>query len=420
MNSDVVRRATAISSGKLESARHYLEQLQAELAKLWTDRAANNASTGASDFDDDNRVLLKRELVSGRELADALDDLCELLKHSNQKTIEDQLRAQRIMKQGQSIVDRLKRISLMSDTNLVYYAERIVYSPPAQSEGNRYGRAATTTNQTAFYSLYGMPIDVSGYLAKWFNDNNVVVTSATLSDGENFNFFMRRVGMSVNRTTTLIVPSPFNYRDNVRLYLPRGSANANGGSFFNNLAAQITELLNAADGRALVLFTSHMALEAVWKRLNANDNGLRPARPLYKQGEAQMQRIISDFQSSANGVIFGTRSWWQGVDLPGMRLVIIDKLPFPQMNDPVIKARIDTIDGDGGNSFVNFTLPTAIITFRQGFGRLMRKENDRGVVVVCDERIVRQRYGSRFIKSLPNVGFLQNLNEVRKFVANNE
>lgn len=412
VNSDVVRRATAISTGKLESARHHQERLQLELARLWQERTESSGQNGRiGDYEDENRVLLKRELVSGRELADNLDDLCELLKHSNQKNIEDQLRATRTMKQGTTLAERLKRLSLMTDNNLVYYAERNYY-------GSSAGGRSSFANQTPFYSIQGLPIDVSGYLAKWFTDNNVIVTSATLSDGENFNFFMRRIGMPANRTTTLIVPSPFNYQDNVRLYLPRQTSS--NGSFMDNLAGQITEILNAVEGRALVLFTSHMALEAVWKRLSGEGSQLNPQRPLFKQGEAQMQRIIGEFQGSFQGVIFGTRSWWQGVDLPGMRLVIMDKLPFPQMNDPVIKARIDTIDGDGGNSFVNFTLPTAIITFRQGFGRLMRKEDDRGVVVVCDERIVRQRYGSRFIKSLPSVGFLKDLEQVQAFTNEGE
>lgn len=420
INSDLVRRATAVSTGKLETARHNLERLQLELANLWTERATlNNGSGKFADNEDENRVLLKRELVAGRELADAIDDLAELLRHSKQKTIEEDLRATRVVKQGQAIAERLKQISLMHDPNLVYYAERNSYTLNPGGASSRFSQPTTIT----LYSIYGMPIDVSGYLAKWFNENNVIVTSATLSDGENFNFFMRRVGLSFKRTATLIVPSPFNYKDRIKLYLPRNnyqSSNGGGSNFFNNLAAQIAELISTVDGRILVLFTSHMAMEAVWRRLSGENTLLESSRPMFKQGEAQMQRIIADFQASENGIIFGTRSWWQGVDLPGMDMVIMDKLPFPQMNDPVVKARIETIDGDGGNSFVNFTLPLAIITFRQGFGRLMRKETDKGVVVVCDDRIVRQRYGQRFIKSLPQVGFLRNLNEVRDFIEEDE
>jgi ATP-dependent DNA helicase DinG len=144
---------------------------------------------------------------------------------------------------------------------------------------------------------------------------------------------------------------------------------------------------------------------------------IQPARPLFKQGNAQMQRIIGEFQASENGLILGTRSWWQGVDLPGMRLLVIDKLPFPQLNDPLIKARIEEIDKEGGSSFNEFMLPLAIITFRQGFGRLMRQENDRGVVVVCDERVVQKNYGRRFIKSLPDVELIANLEQYREFLT---
>lgn len=130
-----------------------------------------------------------------------------------------------------------------------------------------------------------------------------------------------------------------------------------------------------------------------------------------------MQRIISNFQDTHNGVIFGTRSWWQGVDLPGMRLLIIDKLPFPQLNDPIINARNQDIEARGGSSFNEFMLPMAIITFRQGAGRLMRQEDDRGVIVVCDDRIVRQRYGARFIKSLPaSIPVLGSIKDLHPFL----
>jgi ATP-dependent DNA helicase DinG len=189
-------------------------------------------------------------------------------------------------------------------------------------------------------------------------------------------------------------------------------------NFTQHLASRLVTLLNLTPGRALFLFTSHAMMEGVWKQLNGPlSSQIQPARPLFKQGNAQMQRIIGEFQASENGLILGTRSWWQGVDLPGMRLLVIDKLPFPQLNDPIIKARIEEIDKEGGSSFNEFMLPLAIITFRQGFGRLMRSESDRGVVVVCDERVVQKNYGRRFIKSLPEVELVGNLEQYREFLS---
>jgi ATP-dependent DNA helicase DinG len=408
INSEVVRRATIISSNRLEHARQCYERLQTAVAALFV-RAADGKF---QDFEDDNRVLLKGELHAGRELAEAIRELVKVVKDMTPRTEEEAARALRLQRQGTALAERLDKISAMSDNNLVYYAERTFYeaTPPIQRGQNR-------PQQIASYVLYGMPINVSGYLKDWFAENNVIVTSATLSDGQNFDFFTRRVGMQ--NPATLIVPSPFNYKEQVRLFLPRADSNAGPG--WKPLADTILKLIGATEGRALVLFTSHAALEGVWRNLAGpsirGQIALRdlPERPIFKQGDSQMSRIIARFQETENGVIFGTRSWWQGVDLPGMRMVIMDKLPFPQLNDPIVKARNDDIDGNGGNSFLGFMLPSAIITFRQGFGRLMRKEDDRGVVVICDERVMQKSYGRRFLKSLPDMVVLENLQQVRQF-----
>ncbi|HEX2914231.1 MAG TPA: helicase C-terminal domain-containing protein [Chloroflexia bacterium] len=417
INNEIVRRAAVASTQRLQNARDDLDKLQNELIAIYNLQSVENRF---SDAEDDNRILLKRELSAGKVLVESLKELLTLVKSNTPRTEEEAARSQRVLKQGAALAERLERISANGDPNLVYYVERMLYERPAASARPEpvikvNGRPIQQTN--AVYSLYAMPIDVSGYLEKWFSENQVVVTSATLSDGQNFDFFTRRVGM--HKPETLIVPSPFNYKEQVRLFLPKsGSAPAANGSYSQQLARQMIDLLNLAPGRALLLFTSHAMLEAVWRQATGPLAGqIQPVRPLFKQGQAQMQRIINDFKATENGVIFGTRSWWQGVDLPGMRLLVMDKLPFPQLNDPLVKARIEEIDHEGGSSFVQFMLPLAIITFRQGFGRLMRQENDWGVVVVCDERIVQKSYGRRFIKSLPEVPTLPNVEQLKEFFA---
>jgi ATP-dependent DNA helicase DinG len=409
INSDIVRRGSITSTNRLENAKQNLERLQTAVTALFT----RPPDAKFQDFEDENKVLLKDELVAGRELAESIKDLVTLVRDTVPRTEEEGARSQRLQWQGSALAERLSKVSAITDPNLVYYVERTFQG------GSPAGpRKPASSGGPPAYALYGMPISVAGYLESWFVENNVIVTSATLSDGQNFDFFTKQVGMK--NPATLIVPSPFNYKEQVGLFLPRSNS-PSFGQGWKPLADSIAQLLTVADGRALVLFTSHAALEGVWRLLAGptimGQHELRdvPDRPVFKQGHTQMSRIIEEFQATEKGVIFGTRSWWQGVDLPGMRMVIMDKLPFPQLNDPIVKARSENIESNGGNSFMDFMLPSAIITFRQGFGRLMRKEDDRGVVVVCDERIVQKNYGRRFLKSLPDMVTLENLQKVEQF-----
>lgn len=410
LNHELVRGAVVTNTHRLGEARDNLDKLQDEIASFFTLRQ--------TDAEDENRIIVKREISAGKAMVESIKELLALVKAKIPLTEEEGARQQRLAKQGNGLADRLEKISANADPNLVYFVERNFYGAASRDQNEpliRVNGRALFQSAPAF-TMNAMPIDISGYLQKWFKENQVVVTSATMSDGQNFDFFTRRVGLE--KPATLIVPSPFNYRERVRLFLPRLGTPASGVNFTQHLASRLMTLLNLTPGRALFLFTSHAMMEGVWKQLNGPlAEQVQPVRPLFKQGNAQMQRIIADFQASENGLILGTRSWWQGVDLPGMRLLVIDKLPFPQLNDPIIKARIEEIDKEGGSSFNEFMLPLAIITFRQGFGRLMRSENDRGIVVVCDERVVQKSYGRRFIKSLPEVELVGNLEQYREFLS---
>jgi ATP-dependent DNA helicase DinG len=228
-----------------------------------------------------------------------------------------------------------------------------------------------------------------------------VLTSATLSDGHSFDFFTERLGLG--RIRSLAVPSPFDYANRTRLVLtPVAGQDNPGPDYYERLSVQIATLMDAAGGKALVLFTSHRALDEVWARLAS---GLRMAGwRLARQGASTQNLLLQDLRRADEddrAAVFATRSWWQGVDLPGLRLVVMDKLPFPQIGDPLVAARMSHLEANGGSSFQGYMLPQALIAFRQGFGRLMRTERDFGAVAVCDERLVARTYGARFLAALP-------------------
>jgi ATP-dependent DNA helicase DinG len=175
--------------------------------------------------------------------------------------------------------------------------------------------------------------------------------------------------------------------------------------------------MDAAGGKCLLLFTSHHALDAVWQRLSImRIAGWR----LYRQGETSQAQLIAALRQAAPDdriAMFASRSWWQGVDLPGMRLVVMDKLPFPQLGDPLVAARSTQIEDLEGQSFRRYMLPLALIAFRQGFGRLMRSEHDFGAVAVCDARLGTRQYGARFLEALPaGIPVLGSSDELRAWV----
>ena len=395
---------------RLTQARQAFERLQDDVRGFFSIPAESRV--GGYSIEEENRRPIASEMPSGVELATLVKDLSEALRGSPKANDEEKVRADRVVKQGLALAERLKALALPFDPNLVYYVERNL--PPGGSFGQRTDPSRYT------YVLSAMPVDVSDALQSFFAEHCVVLTSATLSDGQSFDFIAKRLGLS--QPDTLIVPSPFDYGRQVRLFFPSGAGGGRNGSLtYDELAQRIAALIDAAHGtRVLALFTSHAAMEGVYRRIGhpGGAGGISAAlnRPTFKQGAAQMQRLIDQFQNTHDGVLCGTRSWWQGVDMPGMGMVILDKLPFPQLNDPIVRARSDAIDAEGRSAFTEFMMPLAIITFRQGAGRLMRKEDDGGVIAVCDERIVKQRYGSRFIKSLPPMSVLATLDEVDSFL----
>ncbi len=225
-----------------------------------------------------------------------------------------------------------------------------------------------------------------------------VFTSATLSVNGSFEHFARRLGLE--DAATLQLDSPFDYRNNALFYVPQGLPEPAHEAYTDRVLDEAERIIRACGGRTFVLFTSYRALHIAQRRLR-DSCGF----PLLVQGSAPRNELLERFRELGNAVLLGTSSFWEGVDVRGEALscVIIDKLPFASPGDPVLQARIDALRERGGNPFMDEQLPHAVITLKQGVGRLIRDVDDRGVLVICDPRLLSKRYGRVFLNSLPDM-----------------
>lgn len=256
-----------------------------------------------------------------------------------------------------------------------------------------------------FVTLRSAPLDVAPYLRThvFQRGTAAVLTSATLSDGRRMDSFQEIIGAQSAEAT--IVNSPFDYEANCRIYIASDAPQPEPGQGrldLDYLANMICWCARRVEGGTLVLFTSHFDLRQVRERTEAFFQKIN--RPLFTQGH-QMARteITRQFAAAGNGVLFGTDSFWTGVDIPGPALsqVILARLPFENPGHPVSEARSESIRARGGNPFTEMTVPDALVKFRQGIGRLIRRHEDKGNIVVLDSRILTKPYGPRFLEALP-------------------
>lgn len=239
-----------------------------------------------------------------------------------------------------------------------------------------------------------------------------IFTSATLAVGDSFEHFSTRLGLQAAITKRW--NSPFDFARNAVFYAPPDMPDPNSPGYTAAVVAAALPVLEASRGRAFMLFTSHRALQEAWTALQGCVE-----YPLLMQGSSPRGELLERFRTLGNAILLGTSSFWEGVDVrgPALSCVIIDKLPFAAMGDPVLQARLDVMRRQGGNPFMDYQLPAAVITLKQGVGRLIRDVKDVGVMMICDPRLFSKPYGRVFINSLPPMRRTRKLENVQRFFA---
>ncbi len=267
--------------------------------------------------------------------------------------------------------------------------------------------------------LHATPLSVAGRFREQLDKGGRawVFTSATLRAGEDFTHFLAQLGLE--DAATLAVVSPFDYACQALLYVPEDLPAPNSREHTNAVIAAALPVLKASGGRAFLLFTSLRALQRAHGELERLLAAEGLDFPLFVQGTASKREMLEAFRRCGNGVLLGSQSFWEGVDIPGdaLSVVVIDKLPFAPPDDPVAAARMERVRRAGGNPFLEVQLPAACISLKQGAGRLIRTETDRGVLMICDPRLAEKPYGRVLLKSLPPMPRTRSLARTLAFFA---
>jgi ATP-dependent DNA helicase DinG len=319
----------------------------------------------------------------------------------------------RLARRAQQLQVQLGFVMENKDPNTVFWIERRGFRGSAGSrpKASSSTAAESSAGRTNVF-LQATPIEVGQILRQclWSQLETSVLTSATLAVGGGFDYIRGRLGL--DHVRELVVPSHFDYESQAILYVPPNLPDPRTPQFAGEASGVIRRLLEITRGRAFLLFTSYAQMNEIYQRLLGELEF-----PMLKQGDAPKSALLEEFRTTPHAVLFGTSSFWQGVDVQGEQLscVIIDRLPFAVPSDPVVAARVKAIDASGGNAFFEYQVPSAVITLKQGFGRLIRSLHDRGLLALLDNRILKKQYGRVFVESLPRYRRTTDLRKVEEF-----
>lgn len=333
------------------------------------------------------------EVVSVAKIEDQFNALCKSVNALSDALLELSDRGKELMR----CAERCERI----EKNLQAFSE--------ETEGV----INWLENYKLGFKLHSTPLVVADsfqafmqrYQCSW------IFTSATLAVNAKFDHFQQQLGLT--DAETIMLDSPYDYETNTRLFLPAIDLEPNDKNYTIAVVDAVLPLLEVNQGRAFILFTSYRALRIAANHLQGHNDFT-----LFVQGEAPRRELLSGFAKTEHAVLLGTSSFWEGVDIRGNALscVVIDRLPFAAPDDPVLTGRLQALRQTGANPFMAYQLPQAVIALKQGVGRLIRDEEDYGVIVLCDPRLMSKPYGKTFINSLPKMPLTSNLDDVINFL----
>ncbi|MCL7494728.1 MULTISPECIES: ATP-dependent DNA helicase [Streptomyces] len=405
---ELVSRVTGVATGELTPGQ--VNRAVRRAAKLVNEKAADQLQTASESFERLMELALPGRLEEIPEdlgyclmaLRDAARTVISALGSTRDKSVQDE--------------DAVRKQALAAVENVHAVAERI-------ANGSEYDVVWYERHDRFGASLRVAPLSVSGLLReKLFDDRSVTLTSATLKLGGDFNGVAASLGLAPEGTEGEDIPpwkgldvgSPFDYAKQGILYVAKHLAQPGREGSRTDMLDELAELIEAAGGRTLGLFSSMRAAQAAAEELRG-----RLDVPILLQGEETLGELIRAFASDARTCLFGTLSLWQGVDVPGAncQLVVMDRVPFPRPDDPLMSARQKAVEEAGGNGFMAVAATHAALLMAQGAGRLVRATGDRGVVAVLDPRVERARYGSFLRKSMPEFWYTTDRNQVRRSLA---
>ena len=313
-----------------------------------------------------------------------------------------------------ALVDALEMASLAGEDLGKCYsrATRIISQLAVWREDRERGSVCWLETGKGFFRFNISPLNIGKHFDPFLSNPEVswIFTSATLAVGDDFSSFCGQIGL--HDVETHCWESPYDFQANSLLYLPKNLPDPRDATFCHVLVDIIMDVTNASSGRAFCLFTSHAMMQRVHQELSEKCRW-----PLFLQGRAAKQHLLKQFLDTENSILLGTASFWEGVDVKGQALscVIIDKLPFEPPSNPLLKSKLQVCEENNGVPFMDIQVPNAVISLKQGAGRLIRSEKDKGVLVICDSRISTKSYGKLFLDSLPPIPVTRNIDEVYRF-----